>query len=48
MQNVVNEPIIFSTESVLEKIPLSPLHIHLGFVNKLYNDTMIQGLVIVD
>ena len=34
--DVVNEPIIIWTESVLEKIALAPLHTLLGLVNKLY------------
>ena len=36
--NVVNEPIISWSESVIEKIALAPLHILLGLVNKLYSD----------
>ena len=36
--NVVNEPIISWSESVMEKIALAPLHILLGLVNKLYSE----------
>ena len=37
--NIVNKPTIYWTESVLEGIALTPLHIILGLVNKLYSDT---------
>ena len=34
--NVINEPIIDWSESVMEKIALAPLHVLLGLVNRLY------------
>ena len=36
--NVINEPIIPWSESVMEKVALAPLHILLGLVNKLFSE----------
>ena len=36
--NVINEPIIHWSESVMEKVALAPLHILLGLVNKLFSE----------
>ena len=36
--NVINEPIIHWSESVMEKVALAPLRILLGLVNKLFSE----------